>query len=124
MHAMARILVIDDDAQTRALVCEVLEHADYNVTEAPNAAIGIERYRAEPTDLVITDLRMPGMNDLDAIIALRHDFPEARIIAVSGGGGEPRDLLAVAQALGAARTLQKPFDLWDLMEVVQDVLEN
>jgi DNA-binding NtrC family response regulator len=124
MNTTTRILVIDDDAHIRALLRTALEHTGYEVVEAPNGAIGMQHYRTQPTDLVITDLCMPEMNGLDIIIDLRRDFPEARIMAMSGGAGGAHDLLPVAESLGAVQTIQKPFDVWAFIETVQGVLAS
>jgi DNA-binding NtrC family response regulator len=124
MSTTTRILVIDDDAHIRSLLRTALEHTGYEVAEAPNGAVGMQHYRTQPTDLVITDLCMPEMNGLDVIIGLRRDFPEARIMAMSGGAGGAHDLLPVAEDLGAVQTIQKPFDVWVFIETVQDVLAS
>jgi DNA-binding NtrC family response regulator len=124
MNTTTRILVIDDDAQIRALLRTALEHTGYEVAEAPNAAAGMHHDRPQPTDLGITDMCMPEMNGLDVSIDLRRDFPEARIMAMSGSAGGARDLLPVAAGLGAVQTIQKPFDLWAFIETVQDVLAS
>ena len=124
MNTTTRILVIDDDAHIRALLRTALEHTGYEVAEAPNGAVGMQHYRTQPTDLVITDLCMPEMNGFDVIIDLRRDFPDARIMAMSGGAGGARDLLPVAEVLGAVQIIQKPFDVWAFIETVQDVLAS
>ena len=124
MSTTTRILVIDDDAHIRALLRTALEHTGYEVAEAPSAAVGMQHYRTQPTDLVITDLCMPEMNGLDVIIGLRRDFPEVRIMAMSGGAGGSHDLLPVAEGLGAIQTIQKPFDVWTFIETVQDALAS
>jgi len=66
-----RILVIDDNAAIRELLRLVLEEEGYEVIEAADGAEGLRRYQAEPTDLVITDLEMPGMDGLELLRALR-----------------------------------------------------
>ena len=124
MSTLTRILVIDDDAHIRALLRTALEYTGYEVAEAPNGAVGMQHYRTQPTDLVITDICMPEINGLDVIIDLRRDFPEARIVAMSGGAGGAHDLLPIAKGLGAVQIIQKPFDLWAYLETVQDVLDS
>jgi two-component system, chemotaxis family, chemotaxis protein CheY len=124
MNTTTRILVIDDDAHIRALLRTALEHTGYEVAEAPNGVVGMQHYRTQPTDLVITDLCMPERNGLDVIIDLRRDFPKTRIMAMSGGAGGAHDLLPVAEGLGAVQTIQKPFDVWAFIETVQNVLAS
>ena len=82
------------------------------------------RYRSAPTDLVITDIVIPEQEGLQTIRELRHEFPEVKIIAVSGGGyvGTLK-FLKVAKLLGAQRTLWKPFDMDELRQAIRDVLK-
>jgi YesN/AraC family two-component response regulator len=74
--------------------------------EARDSREGIVRYRSAPTDLVITDIVIPEQEGLQTIRELRHEFPEVKIIAVSGGGyvGTLK-FLDVAKLLRAQRTL-------------------
>ena len=120
---MATILIIDDEERIRALLRTILEAAGYEVTEAPNGRIGLELYRQRPTDLVITDILMPELNGLDMILALTRQFLHAKVIAISGVGGETNDL-DVAVLLGARRTFHKPFSMRRLLDAVQYELEH
>jgi DNA-binding NtrC family response regulator len=120
---MSRILVIDDDEQFRGMLCQVLGREGYEVVEAKNGREGMARFRAAPTDLVITDILMPDQEGLQTIRELRHEFPEAKIIAISGGGpGGTLNFLKAATLMGAQRALWKPFDLDDLRQAVREVL--
>jgi CheY-like chemotaxis protein len=116
---MKRILIIDDDEQMRALLSDILEHAGYGVTEASNGKEGLERFQADPADLVITDLIMPEKEGVETILELRRQRPEARIIAISGGGrGGACDYLSIAARLGVRRTVAKPFTRHEILEAV------
>ena len=120
---MQRVLVIDDDEQVRALLYEILERAGFEVVEASNGVEGLKLYRNHPTDLVITDLIMPEKEGVETIMELRSQFPNARIIAISGGqraGG--RDYLPIAARLGARRTVAKPFSRQEILEAVRETL--
>jgi YesN/AraC family two-component response regulator len=96
----------------------VLEEAGHEVMEAPNGRIGLERYRHRPPDLVITDMVMPQMNGFDMIRGLMHEFPLAKVGALSGGQGNEK-VLDEANLLGVRRTLQKPFGLQQLLDTVR-----
>jgi len=120
---MATILIIDDEERIRALLRTTLEAAGYEVREAPNGRIGLELYRQRPTDLVITDILMPELNGLDLILALTRQFLHAKVIAISGVGGETNDL-DVAILLGARRTFHKPFSMKRLLDAVRYELEH
>lgn len=120
---MARILVIDDEAQVRNVLRQMLEKAGHEVVEAPEGAAGLQVHREHLADLIITDILMPGKEGIETILALRKSVPKVKIIAISGGGRMNKvDLLSVAQEFGAARTLAKPFTRQELLAVVQEVL--
>ena len=117
---MPSVLVVDDQDQVRQLIRETLEQAGYEVEEACDGKEGLERYRVRSTDLVIMDILMPDQDGLETIMTLRQEFPDIRIIAMTGGSdtvGIP-NFLEVAKMLGARRTLQKPFELKVLLEAV------
>lgn len=120
---MKRVLVIDDDSQVRMLIRRMLERAGYLVTDAPDGEIGIELHRAEPADLIITDLLMPGKEGIETIVELRKDFPDVKIIVISGGAlVEDHSFLSMAERLGAMRALPKPFKCADIQAVVRELI--
>ena len=120
---MATILVIDDQESIRALLRATLEGAGHEVTEAPNGRLGLELYRFRPTDLVITDILMPEMNGLDMLLELTREFLHAKVIAISGAGGE-QNVLDLAKLLGARRTFRKPFSVPRLLAAVRYELDH
>ena len=122
---MERILVIDDEMQIRSMLRLMLERAGFEVLEAQDGAEGIDMYRENPTDLIITDLIMPNKDGIGMIIALKKEFPDAKIIAMSGGGlNRPEGYLMGAQKLGAARTLTKPIDREEMLRAIRDTLRE
>jgi DNA-binding response OmpR family regulator len=122
---VARILIIDDEDQARRMLHQVLERAGYEVVEACNGSEGLRCFRAHPTDLIITDILMPEKEGLETIMDLRREFPQAKIIAMSGGGRTGNlSFLEVARRLGAQRTLQKPFELQEMLAAVRELLQN
>ena len=121
---MAQILIIDDDDQLRLMLRKTLERSGYEVVEAPNGKEGIKRFREMPCDLVITDLIMPEKEGLETISELKEDFPDIKVIAISGGGRVgPNDYLHLAKMLGAQRTLTKPIELPELLKTIKELLE-
>lgn len=120
---MVSILVIDDEETIRVLLRSALEAAGYEVTEAANGRDGLELYRHRPTDLVITDILMPKLNGLDMLLELTREFLHAKVIAISGAGGE-KNVLDVAKLLGARQTFQKPFSMPQLLDAVRYELEH
>jgi CheY-like chemotaxis protein len=117
---MPSVLVVDDQEWIRKLVREVLEQAGYVVEEARGGNEGLGRYRARQADVVIMDILMPDQDGIESIVTLRREFPESRVIAMTGGGDMIGILnfLDVARMLGANRTLQKPFTVNALLEAV------
>ena len=120
---MATILIIDDEEPIRALLRTTLEGAGHEVVEAANGRIGLDLYRLKPTDLIITDIAMPELNGLDLILALTRQLLHAKVIAISGGGGE-KNVLDVAKLLAARQTFQKPFCMLHLLGAVRYELEH
>ena len=104
---------------------ETLERSGYEVVEASNGKEGIRIYREKPTDLIITDLLMPVMPGSRVISKLRDDFPDLKIIAISGGGSlyGSENYLNFAKELGAQRILEKPFQRKKLLRAVKEILD-
>lgn len=117
---MSSVLVVDDQDEVRQLIRETLEQAGYEVEEARDGKEGLERYRARSTDLVIMDILMPEQDGLEAIMTLHREFPDTRVIAMTGGSDTigVLNFLDVAKMFGARRTLQKPFELKVLLDAV------
>jgi DNA-binding response OmpR family regulator len=120
---MTRVLVMDDDAVLRGALRVALEAAGYEVLDAADGDAGLRLHRMHGADLVLVDVFMPERDGLEVIRALRTAIPRPKIVAISGGGriGD-LDVLRAAAALGAARTLQKPFEPHVLLAAIRDVL--
>jgi CheY-like chemotaxis protein len=119
------ILVIDDDPRTRAAVRLMLEDAGAEVREAADGAAALPAYRQRPADVVLCDLFMPHADGLEAIVTLRRDYPDVKVIAMSGGGFNGIvDLLPVACHLGASGILHKPFDQTTLLSAIERALQE
>ena len=102
----------------------MLELEGHEVVDAPDGKLGLQLFREEGADLVITDIIMPEKAGLETIMELRKDYPGVKIIAISGGGAiEPRVYLHYAKEAGAMRTLPKPFEREELLEGVRELLE-
>jgi CheY-like chemotaxis protein len=121
---MARILLIDDESQIRSMLRLMLERVGYDVIEAADGMEGIKQYRDNPADLIITDLIMPNKDGIGTIIELKKEFPQVKIIAMSGGGvNRPEGYLDGAKKLGATRTLTKPIDRDEMLNAVRETLK-
>ena len=110
METEIRILLVDDDAPLRRLLAKSLTRAGYQVVEASDGNEALQLFQAHASDLVITDLIMPGIEGLELIMRLRKFCPQVRVIAISGGGrNAPEDYLSIAKTIGACHVLAKPF---------------
>src|SRR5882672_5784856 len=118
---MARILVIDDEPDMRALLEHTLKSAGHEVALAADGREGVERYLTNPADLVITDIYMPKQGGLETIIELRLRFPGTAIIALSGRA-TAGTMLSIAQRFGAVAVLEKPFVADELLSAVGKAL--
>jgi DNA-binding response OmpR family regulator len=122
---MSKILVIDDDKLIRSMVSQTLIAQGHEVIEAGDGNEGIDIYCRSQPDLVITDIIMPEKEGLETIKEIRDRSPQARILAISGGGRlGTMDFLQIARKLGADRILHKPFDPDELLDMVEDTLRG
>ena len=103
----ARILVVDDEETIRELLSKTLALADYEVDVAPDGKTGIDRMRIIPYDLLITDLRMPGVDGLTVIREARRLNTDIPVIIVTGYSTEASAIEAIN--LGVQGYLTKPF---------------
>ena len=112
------ILIVDDEAKIRNGLHKLLaSHAGWNVVGAYAEAAGAFEYLSEnPVDVIVTDIRMPGLSGLDLIRQLREVNIEAQIIILSGYGEFSYAQQAIA--LGVARYLTKPTNTKELMQVL------
>jgi CheY-like chemotaxis protein len=116
-------MIVDDDETFRRTLGETLARAGYAVSAAENGSDALRLHQQETFDLIITDLIMPEKDGFETIIELRRRQPDLKIIAISGGGRvDADDYLPIAQHLGAARALEKPFTSDEIHEAVASLL--
>jgi len=102
-----RILVVDDEASIRDLLARTLALAEYDVDIAPDGRSALERLRLYPYDLLIADLKMPGMDGLSVIREAKRLKADLPVIIITGYSTEASAIEAVN--LGVAGYLTKPF---------------
>ena len=105
--ARPRILVVDDEASIRDLLAKTLALAEYDVDVAPDGRSALDRMRLYPYDLLIADLKMPGMDGLTVIREAKHYKADLPVIIITGFSTESSAIEAVN--LGVAGYLTKPF---------------
>ena len=126
MHGRtSTVLIIDDDAAMRRMIRTWLQRDGYHVAVARDGAEGMALYRTAPADVVITDVFMPGQDGIETIQQLREEFPDSRIIAISGGPvSGTNDSLTDAKLLGANITLAKPFTMDLLTRALTELIDG
>jgi CheY-like chemotaxis protein len=119
-----RVLVIEDDEYFRSLTLRWLQSCGIEAEGAAHGARGLALYRERPADVIITDMFMPEMEGFETIHDLRQEFPEAKIIAMSGRDAKAKyDVLLAARQIGAAKTFKKPFRFEELVAAVRELGE-
>jgi DNA-binding NtrC family response regulator len=120
---MSRILVIDDQEPIRRVVRRALEQDGHEVFDASDGEIGMEILESQSFEVVITDIFMPGQDGIVTLRQIRKRFPDVKVIVISGGDSTGiMDLRQDAELLGAVKSLQKPFNAREIMDVVRSVL--
>ena len=111
-----KILLVDDDKLVLYTLSRILRSTGDTVLTAANGALGMVLFRRERPDVVITDIVMPEQEGLGTIIQMRREWPEIKIIAISGGLRKgDLDVLRMATALGADEVIAKPFEPQELL---------
>jgi CheY-like chemotaxis protein len=121
---MTRILVVDDDARVRTTARALLEAAGFQVVEAESGGAALRLMQSEPVKVVLTDIFMPDTDGIELIHALRRESPDLPIVAMSGGGYDGKEVLAVARLFGAARIVQKPLTQRKLVGAIRRAIES
>jgi DNA-binding response OmpR family regulator len=116
----ARVLVVDDEATIRDLLSKTLALAEYDVDLAPDGRTALERLRIIPYDLLITDLKMPGVDGLAVIREARRLKPDIPVIIITGFSTEASAIEAVN--LGVSGYLTKPFRVPRVLAVAAKAL--
>jgi two-component system chemotaxis response regulator CheY len=118
---LARILVIDDNAEIRQLWARVLSKAGYDVLEGFDGDDGIQQFAQNDVSLVITDWTMPRRNGGEVIQEVRRQDPSVKVILVTANSAEAD--LAAAQ-LNVQKLLTKPVALQTLLDSAEEVLSE
>jgi excisionase family DNA binding protein len=119
-HEHPRVLVVDDEASIRDLLAKTLALAEYDVDTAADASTALTRVRAAEYDLLIADLRMPGMDGLTLIRQVKKIRAELPVIIITGFSSEASAIEAVN--LGVAGYLRKPFRVPEVLAAAAKAL--
>lgn len=118
--ARPRLLVVDDEASIRDLLQKTLALAEYDVDLAPDGRAALDRLRVGPYDLLITDLRMPGVDGLTVVREARRLNADIPVIIITGFSSEASAIDAVN--LGVSGYLTKPFRIPRVLAMVAKAL--
>lgn len=123
-HEPLSILVADDEDGIRSLLEHWLSEAGHNVQSVDCGQQAMRLLQQESFDVVITDVVMPDGDGFELIPAIRKIQPNARILAISGGGRyiPGGDCLSLARGLGAHASVIKPFDCAEVLRGVANAL--
>ncbi|WP_405292274.1 sigma-54-dependent transcriptional regulator [Algibacter sp. Ld11] len=121
---MPKILVIEDEAAIRRVLIKILseENDTYQVEEAEDGLIGIEKIKNEDYDLVLCDIKMPKMDGVEVLEATKKIKPEIPMVMISGHGD--LDTAVNTMRLGAFDYISKPPDLNRLLNTVRNALDR
>ncbi|WP_224368505.1 response regulator [Hyalangium versicolor] len=117
-----RILVVDDEFDVREGLAKLLAMEGYDVATAENGTRALERARAAEFDLVLTDLRMPGMSGVETLVELKKLQPDVMVIVVTGFASDATAANCVRE--GAYDVVHKPFDLNQLLSLIEKALDT
>ncbi|MGB1312354.1 sigma-54-dependent transcriptional regulator [Bizionia paragorgiae] len=121
---MSKILVIEDEAAIRRVLVKILseENDKYELFEAEDGLAGIEKIQKEDFDLVLCDIKMPKMDGVEVLEAIKKIKPEIPIVMISGHGD--LDTAVNTMRLGAFDYISKPPDLNRLLNTVRHALDK
>jgi DNA-binding NtrC family response regulator len=119
---MAKILIIDDERAIRNTLKEILEFENYQVDVAENGKTGLEMATASSYDLIFSDIKMPEMDGIEVLTALREAEVESPVVMISGHGNIETAVDCIRR--GAVDFIEKPIDLNRLLITTKNALEH
>jgi len=122
MKTLERILIVDDEEQMRELLTKVLEKNGYQVTAAGDGTQALALLEKEPVDLVVTDVRMPGLGGMEALKAIKELNPDIVVIIMTAFGSIDQAVQAVKE--GAYDYINKPFKIDEMLLTIRKALDE
>ena len=121
---MAKILIIEDEASIRRVLCKIIaeENSEYKVFDAEDGVQGLEKVKNEDFDLILCDIKMPKMDGVEVLEAVKKIKPEIPVVMISGHGD--LETAITTMRLGAFDYISKPPDLNRLLNTVRNALEK
>ncbi|GGA46067.1 sporulation initiation phosphotransferase F [Kroppenstedtia guangzhouensis] len=118
-----KVLVVDDQYGIRILLTEVFSREGMNIFQAANGKLALELIRKENPDLILLDMKMPGMDGLELLRQLKKEQMDVIVIMMTAYG--ELDMVEEATKLGARAHFTKPFDIMELRtEVIRQLTQT
>ncbi len=114
------VLIVDDERNIRLTLCAALESIDVEIETAVNGEDALAKLGKRSFDLVLLDLRLPGMDGMTVLDRIRRDHPRTTVAILTAHGSI--EFAVKAMKMGAADFLQKPFSPVEIREMVSDLL--
>lgn len=119
---MAKILVVDDQLGVRRLLCETFREDKHQVEMAANGVEAINILKTYQPDLILMDMKMPGLNGIETLREIRSLYKNIYVIMMTAYGDSQN--IEQARELGVLDYISKPFDLFELRGKVKEVLAS
>lgn len=116
-----KILIVDDQFGIRILLNEVLQREGYETFQAANGMQALEIVKQHSPDLVLLDMKIPGMDGIEILKRMKQLKEEIRVIIMTAYG--ELDMIQKAKDLGALTHFSKPFDIEDIKRAVKEVVK-
>lgn len=117
-----KVLIVDDQNGIRVLLMEVFNNEGYHTFQASNGKLALEIVRTESPDLVLLDMKIPGMDGLEILKHIKQINSDIKVIMMTAYG--ELDMIKEATDLGALMHFTKPFDIDELRQAVNNQLTS
>ena len=122
MTEQPRILIVDDEQIVRESLANWLKEENYQVEAAENGPVALEKIKQAPFQVVLLDLKMPGMDGIQVLTTLKKDFPDIEVIIMTAYGSVNTAVEAIKA--GAYDYIVKPFDPEEVALLIKKILEH
>ena len=116
------VLLVDDEDRFRATTTATLKRRGFEVHAASSGEEAIEELQEKDIDVVVLDIKMPGMNGVETLQAIQQLNPQATCVMITGFASS--DLVDESLSSGALMCLSKPFGIREIEDVVSSILED
>jgi DNA-binding NtrC family response regulator len=119
---MKKILIVDDDAELRSTLSEILKGAGYHIDEASSGKEAIEKMASKDFDIALLDLMMPKMNGIETLTELKKITQKTKVIMITAFATVENAVDAIKK--GASDCISKPFRIEELLTTIRRVIEE